>query len=350
MRTDLWSAKTGVSLFAILMVAVVWFEHVRGVEPDTRPERLAAAVPGNVIRGASPAIAEQNTAGGGAAENRVSSGDAENGGTEAAIRKTADAFTAAFDRGDAAAIAALWTKDGEYLDSAGGRFSGRDAIERQYARFFAEHPGAKIQITIDAIRPISADAALEDGHATLLPRESDAPPSSPYTVIHTKVGDRWLMASVREPRIAQSTSNDPLDALDWLVGTWRAEQNGGRIDVTFRWVANHKYLERTYSIEQGGRIADSGVQLIGRDATTHELQSWNFSDAGFAVGDWIAEHDGWAIVTRGKLPDGTTTAAVNYLTRLDDNTVSWQSRERKAGKISLPDTDAVRLTRVTSAR
>ena len=95
------------------------------------------------------------------------------------------------------------------------------------------------------------------------------------------------------------------------------------MDVTFRWVANRSFLERTYSVEQGGRITASGVQLIGQDAGHQEIQSWNFtSDAGFAVGNWIAQADGWAIVTRGKLPDGTTTGAVNYLTRLDENTLS----------------------------
>ncbi len=117
--------------------------------------------------------------------------------------------------------------------------------------------------------------------------------------------------------------------------------------VQFRWVAGHSFLERTYSVEQRGRITTSGVQLIGRDVASGELQSWSFtSDAGYAIGSWIAQPDGWSIVTRGKLPDGTTTRAVNYLTRLNEDTLSWQSRERKAGDTSLPDTDAVRLTRV----
>ena len=357
MRTNPWPMKAGLSLFAVVVVSVVLFEHVRGVEPDGRPERIAAVTPDKIIPGAGSAGAEKDsTAGGnaavdGAADGSVRRGNVESGAAEAAIRRTADAFTAAFDRGDAAAIAALWTADGEYLDGAGKRFVGRDAIERQYARFFAEQPGAKIKITIDAIRPIGADAAIEDGHATLLPRQPGAPPSSPYTVIHTKVDGRWLMASVREPLVEQPAADDPLRSLDWLVGSWQAEQNGGRMNVTFRWVAGHRFLERIYSVEQRGRITSSGVHLIGQDPGSQELQSWSFtSDAGFAVGNWIARPDGWAIVTRGKLPDGTTTGAVNYLTRLDENTLSWQSRERKAGKNSLPDTDAVRLTRVASQR
>jgi hypothetical protein len=187
----------------------------------------------------------------------------------------------------------------------------------------------------------SLDAARSQSHFS----------TSPYTVIHAKVGGQWLMASVREPRAEQAESDDRLASLDWLVGSWRAQQNGKRMDVTFRWVANRSFLERTYSVEQGGRITASGVQLIGKDPASQDLQSWNFtSDAGFAVGNWIPQPDGWAIATRGKLPNGTTTGAVNYLTRLDENTLGWQSRERKAGGVSLPDTAGVQLTRVGASR
>ena len=143
--------------------------------------------------------------------------------------------------------------------------SAAAAIERQYARFFDEQPGAKIEIKIDAIRPIGADAAIEDGHASLLPR-SRAPASGPYTVIHAKVDGRWLMASVREPQRGKIGKRRSASSLDWLVGSWQAEQNGGKMDVTFRWVANRNFLERAYSVEQGGRITTSGVQLIGREA------------------------------------------------------------------------------------
>ena len=342
MKLNLWSMKTDLSVFAIIVIGIVLFEHLRGVDSNGRATGVAAAATDKITREPAPASATD--------ENGTNQ-HPESGTVDAAIRQTADDFVQAFNRGDAAAIARLWTVDGEYLDGAGKRFVGRDAIEGEYARFFDEQPGAKIEITIDAIRPLGADAAIEDGHASLLPRQPGAPASSAYTAIHTKVDGRWLMASVREPAAEQSASADPLDSLDWLVGSWNAEQNDGKMDVTFRWVANHNFLERVYSVEQGGRITTSGVQLIGQDPVSQEIQSWNFtSDAGFAVGDWIAQPDGWAIVTRGKLPDGTTTSAVNYLTRLDENTLSWQSRERKAGKISLPDTDVVRLTRVKAAR
>jgi uncharacterized protein (TIGR02246 family) len=343
--------KTRLALFAVVVVALVLFDHVRGIESEGRTGRGSDAASEHSADklpvGTDSKVAVEI----GRNEEAGPSGIAANEDADTAIRKTADAFATAFDRGDAAAIAALWTIDGDYRDGEGNRFVGRDAIERQYARFFAEHPNAKIEITIDAIRPIGSDAAIEDGHAALRPSLPDGPQSSPYTVIHAKVDGKWLMASVREPSAGQPEADNPLASLDWLVGSWSAGHGDGKMDVTFRWVASRSFLERTYSVEHGGRITASGVQLIGLDPSSQELQSWSFtSDAGFAVGSWIPQPDGWAIATRGKLPDGTTTAAVNYLTRLDANTLTWQSRERGAGGVSLPDTEAVRLTRVAAPR
>jgi hypothetical protein len=42
------------------------------------------------------------------------------------VKKTAAAFTEAFNAGDAAAVAAFWTKDGEYVGPDGESLRGRD--------------------------------------------------------------------------------------------------------------------------------------------------------------------------------------------------------------------------------
>jgi uncharacterized protein (TIGR02246 family) len=53
---------------------------------------------------------------------------------EKAIRETAEAFTSAFNKGDAKAVAALWTTAGEYIDETGLETRGRDAIEKGICR------------------------------------------------------------------------------------------------------------------------------------------------------------------------------------------------------------------------
>ncbi len=187
MKTNLCSMKTGVGLFAALVVAVVLIEHLRDVETAAKPDRDAPRSAEHVIRGASPAdsainngtINDSRTHNDGidsgnssAGSDHADSDQSDEVNLEIAIRASAAAFTELFNDGDAAGIAALWTADGDYVDAAGDRFVGRQAIERQYARFFAEHPGARIQIQIDTIRPLGADAAIEDGHAAHLPRRA----------------------------------------------------------------------------------------------------------------------------------------------------------------------------------
>ena len=114
MKMNLWSLKTDLSVFAVVVVGLVLFEHLRGVESGGGSTGVAAAAPEKSIRGAEES------------ENRDR---IEQGDVNQAIRKSADDFVQAFNRGDAAAIAALWTVNGEYLDGAGQRFVGREAIE-----------------------------------------------------------------------------------------------------------------------------------------------------------------------------------------------------------------------------
>src|SRR5215470_6626780 len=62
---------------------------------------------------------------------------------EAPIRKEARAFAAAFAKGDAKGIAAMWTEKGE-CRMGGETFVGRAAIEKAYAAFFKANPGHKV--------------------------------------------------------------------------------------------------------------------------------------------------------------------------------------------------------------
>jgi hypothetical protein len=64
----------------------------------------------------------------------------------AAVRKTAEEFVKAFDKGDAKAVAAFWTRDGEFLGPDGEPLRGREAIEKEYAEFFKKYPKATLYL------------------------------------------------------------------------------------------------------------------------------------------------------------------------------------------------------------
>src|SRR5271165_1526383 len=80
-----------------------------------------------------------------------------------AILQSARDFTAAFEKGDAKAVAALWTDQAEFESDDDTILRGRPAIEAAYAASFKERPGAKMEIKVGSIRFPSRDSALEEG-------------------------------------------------------------------------------------------------------------------------------------------------------------------------------------------
>jgi uncharacterized protein (TIGR02246 family) len=268
-----------------------------------------------------------------------------------AIRDTAQAYVAAFNKHDAKAIASLWAENGDCIDDTGKRFQGRVEIEMVYAEFFQKHPGSKINVIVDSLRLLSPEAAIEDGHAILDPVPAGPPAINKYTAVHIKAGGQWLMSTVRETRVETPSGYPKVADLEWLIGTWTAEEHGAKTVSVCRWVANKSFVERSYTVTQADHTTTSGVQLIGFNPEGNRIQSWNFSpDGGHAIGNWTPRDKGWAAELRGVTGDGTITTAVNLLTKLDDDAYVWQSIQRTAGGAPVPDTEEVVLRRTKSVR
>src|SRR4051812_18527484 len=64
----------------------------------------------------------------------------------------AKAFIAAFNKGDAKAVAAFWVPDGDYIDEDGRVTKGRAALEKLYEKQFAAQKGAKLTVTVTSAR------------------------------------------------------------------------------------------------------------------------------------------------------------------------------------------------------
>lgn len=268
---------------------------------------------------------------------------------EAAIRETADRFLKAFAAGDAAGVAALWTPEGEYITEDGQLLRGRATIEKQYAAFFKEHPKAHLALTIDSIRMIGSDLAIEDGRASMLGSANAQPTTNRYTVIHIKKDGKWQMASVRDMPADATTNSDVTANLGWLIGTWEVETRGVELVSHYQWIANKNFIEQSFTSRKDGHVVSSGKQVIGWDPRYGQITSWVFtSDGGHSVGRWIPVGNGWRIELEGVLADGSPTSAVNLIQQLDDKAMSWQSVNRSVGSFRVLDTDEVVIKRKES--
>jgi uncharacterized protein (TIGR02246 family) len=265
-----------------------------------------------------------------------------------AIRASADDFTAAFNKGDAKAVAALWTPDGSETDEQGTTFKGRQAIEAEYAKLFKAHPDARIQIAVHSVEFPAPSVAVEDGVATVT--VSGAPPSSSrYTVVHVIQDGKWLMSNVHESPADVKSGAETLQTLDWLIGKWQAKMGDVVAESDIRWLANKSFIRRDYTVRKGDATTGSGIQIIGWDPLQGQIRSWSFdSSGGYGTGLWSQTADGWQIDHIGTLPDSTPTTSQDFVIRVpgEDNVLGYRSTRRFAGQSPLADMREIVFDRV----
>jgi uncharacterized protein (TIGR02246 family) len=134
--------------------------------------RYFVVVAGWLILGAAPAVAQD----------------------KATLEKLNDAWTAAFNKGDAAAVAAMYTEDAYVLPPGAEMVKGRTAIEAFWRQAAQQMGDAKL--TVLDVLPLGRAAAREIGTVTL--KTKSQPPQEvvgKYVVVWRKVGGKWKLAT-----------------------------------------------------------------------------------------------------------------------------------------------------------
>ena len=112
--------------------------------------------------------------------------------TTAQIQKLNDQWMAAFNKGVAAAVAAMYTIDDYVLPDGREMVKGRPAIEALWKQQMA---GATVEkITTLDVKPLGGNAAREIGTATM--KTKDQPPQDvviKYAVVWQKEGGQWKL-------------------------------------------------------------------------------------------------------------------------------------------------------------
>lgn len=116
---------------------------------------------------------------------------------EADFKKLADDFSAAWAKGDAKAIAALYTEDASRLNGDGTIAAGRVAIAQSMAEALAgPWKGTTLTITANPSKRVTDDVYLGEGKYQISggTPPPGAPTSGSYMNTLVRSGGRWLIA------------------------------------------------------------------------------------------------------------------------------------------------------------
>ena len=237
---------------------------------------------------------------------------------------------------------------GAYVRPADGvRIVGPKAIKKEFQAAFEERPDAVLAVTIDTIRFVTSDVAIEEGVAVVTGPDGRLRATG-YAAVHVKRDGRWQVDSIREAELAvtEESAGNRLAELAWLVGDWVDQSETATVETSVTWTKNKTFLSYAFKVSTGGINELEGTQVLGWDPLKKTIRSWMFdSDGGFGEGVWTRKSDRWEVKLRQVLADGRTASSTNIYTPIDDNTFKWQTTHRELDGESLPDVEPVTVVR-----
>ncbi len=108
----------------------------------------------------------------------------------AGIEKASAQWMAAFNSGDAAGVAALYTEDSKLLPPNSGILNGREAVQETFQGYI--DAGIKIKLVTLEVEGLG-NTATEVGEAILAGPDGETIDVSKYIVIWKLVGEEWKM-------------------------------------------------------------------------------------------------------------------------------------------------------------
>lgn len=265
---------------------------------------------------------------------------------KAAIEKLIRQGIQAFNDRDAAALVANWTAEGEYIRNNGAPVRGREAVQKGYEEFFKGLKGKpKLEIKADGLRFTSASTAVAEVTLRLINEEGDVAGSSWRNTLLVREDGQWKVAIVQE--WDRDTGLDVgLKELAWLIGTWQVADKGREVTTVYTWDEDKVFIRGKYTVKDGDKVVESGMQLIGKDNLAGAIRSWVFqSDGGFGDGLWTRDGKKWSIQVAGVTPEGRELTATAIYIHLDADTYTWQSVDQAIDGVPIPDTKPIKVRR-----
>jgi 6-phosphogluconolactonase len=157
---------------------------------------------------------------------------------EAAVRDVVKQYVDARDRGDAEAIAAVFTGDADQLTSSGEWRRGRDALVRGTLASSRNNPGHRT-ISIERVRFPAPHVAIADGRYEIANEQQGGTRRMWTSFVMASTGGTWRIAAIRNMLPASApqtpaTGAIPPDATLVYVGTYTGAKTGSEGIYAFR--------------------------------------------------------------------------------------------------------------------
>jgi uncharacterized protein (TIGR02246 family) len=259
------------------------------------------------------------------------------------LQQAAADFVTAYNNKDSAAIAALFTEDGEMTDISGKDLtSGREQIKGRYEEIFSGDPAA-MAIEVGSVRIVAPNVAIEDGTVHLTPSgDENAPPrSTSYTAVLAKNAEGvWQIASTRSLNDTTDAAGQLADLAEVIKGEWTSRTSDGvQLDIAFGWDPTGKFLSGETLTTTADGEPQSGNIRIGWNAARKCIVSWIFdSKGGVTQGVWTPTDEGWLIRAEGTTADGETITVSQELSTEGNDTLIWAATNRVVDGGKQPDT------------
>jgi uncharacterized protein (TIGR02246 family) len=113
------------------------------------------------------------------------------------LAKQLDVAYQTFLANDAKAHAAVFAPDGDFIETTGEVFRGREAIEKFFANTFSRTKITPVQMRFDSQRYVTPEVLLVDGSFAFTPRQDEGPTQGRYTTVWAYRDGQWLIVCHR---------------------------------------------------------------------------------------------------------------------------------------------------------
>jgi uncharacterized protein (TIGR02246 family) len=289
------------------------------------------------------------------------------------IRAASRSYVEALEKQDGAALARLWTPDGDIVDDLGRTMPGRDtvAVIEPTATAPDGPPIAKpaMRVTETRLRFLSPDVAIEDGSVEVADAGGRGPLRGRYSATWVRHDGAWKLSALRESKIDAVAGMESLADLDWMVGDWEViddpdwqqpadtapAQRRPSIEMRVKWNANRTFLLRDMRITPADADAEADAihvsQRIGWDPLSRSIHSWVFgSDGSHGEAEWSRDDGSWVARTTAVHPDGRQTSSINIYTFDGKDRCTWRSLPTHVGGEHEPQVTLTMIRKTTSTK